>query len=128
MSQTIRIASWNINSVRARIDIVERYLKEEAPDVLCLQETKCPDDQFPSAAFRKAGCEHIAIHGQKGYHGVTAAAASLSGLATMHQHFDLPLPGVLSTPTVPPISSASCLLMTSPSPVPPYLRVVDGSA
>jgi exodeoxyribonuclease-3 len=38
--------------------------------VLCLQETKCPDDAFPSAAFRKLGYEHMAIHGQKGYHGV----------------------------------------------------------
>ena len=51
MSQTIRIASWNINSVRARIDIVERYLKEEAPDVLCLQETKVIDSLFLRDCF-----------------------------------------------------------------------------
>jgi exodeoxyribonuclease III len=64
------IATWNINSVRLRLPIVERLLTEYAPDVLCLQETKCPDDQFPTATFRKLGYEHVAISGQKGYHGV----------------------------------------------------------
>ena len=71
---TFSIATWNINSVRLRMPLVERFLVETAPDVLCLQETKCPDDQFPSAAFRKLGYEHIAIHGQKGYHGVATVA------------------------------------------------------
>ncbi|MBA3448505.1 MAG: exodeoxyribonuclease III [Pseudaminobacter sp.] len=68
------IATWNINSVRLRMPLVERFLLEHAPDVLCLQETKCPDDQFPSGAFRKLGYEHIAISGQKGYHGVATVA------------------------------------------------------
>jgi len=68
------IATWNINSVRLRMPIVERFLDEFSPDVLCLQETKCPDDQFPSSAFRKAGYEHLAINGQKGYHGVATVA------------------------------------------------------
>ena len=64
------VATWNINSVRLRIDLVRRYLEEKAPDVLCLQETKCPDANFPHKAFRDAGYQHIAISGQKGYHGV----------------------------------------------------------
>ena len=64
------IATWNINSVRLRMPIVERLLSERAPDMLCLQETKCPDELFPFDAFRSLGYEHIAIHGQKGYHGV----------------------------------------------------------
>ncbi len=64
------VSTWNINSVRLRIDLVARFLAGRAPDVLCLQETKCIDDQFPSAAFRKMGYPHIAISGQKGYHGV----------------------------------------------------------
>jgi exodeoxyribonuclease III len=68
------IATWNINSVRLRIDIVARFLEEQRPDVLCLQETKCPDAQFPFADFRKLGYEHIAINGQKGYHGVAIAS------------------------------------------------------
>ncbi len=57
----LTIATWNINSVRLRMPIVERLLREHAPDVLCLQETKCPDDLFPSAAFRGLGYEHIAV-------------------------------------------------------------------
>ncbi len=64
------VATWNINSVRLRIDLVARFLKEQKPDVLCLQETKCPDANFPSGEFKKLGYEHIALNGQKGYHGV----------------------------------------------------------
>ena len=64
------VATWNINSVRLRLPLVERLLLEHAPDVLCLQETKCPDDLFPLAAFEAVGYRHIAISGQKGYHGV----------------------------------------------------------
>ncbi len=67
---TLSIATWNINSVRLRMPIVERFLVETAPDVLCLQETKCPDGSFPTADFRKLGYDHVVIHGQKGYHGV----------------------------------------------------------
>ena len=70
----MKIATWNINSVRLRIDLVTRFLKEEAPDVLCLQETKCRDDQFPHKAFHKAGYEHVEISGQPGYHGVAIAS------------------------------------------------------
>ena len=70
----MRITTWNINSVRLRIGLVERFLKEVQPDVLCLQETKCHNDQFPLKAFQKAGYEHCAIHGQKGYHGVATVA------------------------------------------------------
>ncbi len=64
------IATWNINSVRLRIGLVERLLKEKAPDILCLQETKCPQGQFPSAPLNALGYSHIAEFGQKGYHGV----------------------------------------------------------
>ncbi|YBV96070.1 exodeoxyribonuclease III [Phyllobacteriaceae bacterium JZ32] len=64
------IATWNINSVRLRLPLVEQFLRDYQPDVLCLQETKCPDDLFPHKAFRALGYEHIAISGQKGYHGV----------------------------------------------------------
>jgi len=65
-----RLATWNINSVRLRIEQVVRLLNEEAPDVLCLQETKCPPGQFPSAALHEAGYHHICDKGQSGYHGV----------------------------------------------------------
>jgi exodeoxyribonuclease III len=64
------ITTWNINSVRLRIDLVAKYVAEHAPDVLCLQETKCPDDQFPLAAVKAMGFQHWAFAGQKGYNGV----------------------------------------------------------
>lgn len=70
----LTLASWNINSVRLRINLVARFLREEAPDVLCLQETKCRDSEFPLAAFHKLGYPHVAINGQKGYHGVAIAS------------------------------------------------------
>jgi exodeoxyribonuclease-3 len=70
----LRIATWNINSVRLRMPLVLRYLHEHQPDVLCLQETKCRDAEFPASDLRSAGYEHLAIHGQKGYHGVAIAS------------------------------------------------------
>ena len=73
-SPTLSVATWNINSVRLRMPIVERFLTEQAPDVLCLQEIKCQEDQFPYEAFRALGYEHFAVHGQKGYHGVATVA------------------------------------------------------
>src|SRR3978361_176026 len=66
----ITITTWNINSVRFRIDLVSRFIKAERPDVLCLQETKCPDDKFPLKRFARLGYTHVALNGQKGYHGV----------------------------------------------------------
>lgn len=68
------IATWNINSVRLRMPIVETFLEEHQPDVLCLQEIKCENDSFPSGGFRKLGYQHFAIHGQKGYHGVATVS------------------------------------------------------
>ncbi|GLK68696.1 exodeoxyribonuclease III [Hansschlegelia plantiphila] len=67
---SIRLATWNINSVRLRIGLVAKLVEEHSPDVLCLQETKCADDSFPMGDVRKLGYSHVAIHGQKGYHGV----------------------------------------------------------
>ncbi|HSZ73393.1 MAG TPA: exodeoxyribonuclease III [Rhizomicrobium sp.] len=66
----MKIATWNINSVRLRLPLVLDLLKTEKPDVLCLQETKVMNELFPAEAFAKAGYVHHAIHGQKGYHGV----------------------------------------------------------
>ncbi|WP_374308649.1 exodeoxyribonuclease III [Methylocella sp.] len=70
----LSIATWNINSVRLRIDLVARFLGERRPDVLCLQETKCRDAEFPLSAFHKLGYPHVEISGQKGYHGVAIAS------------------------------------------------------
>jgi exodeoxyribonuclease-3 len=66
----VKIVSWNINSVRFRLDIVEQFLREAAPDILCLQETKVIDADFPTASFRALGYDHVLIHGQRMHHGV----------------------------------------------------------
>lgn len=70
MPATIRLATWNINSIRLRIDLVKRFVEEENPDILCVQETKTPDEHFPLDALRQMGYGHTAFSGQKGYNGV----------------------------------------------------------
>jgi exodeoxyribonuclease-3 len=66
----LTLATWNINSVRLRIGLAERLLNEMQPDILCLQETKTPDEFFPEAAFEALGYRHRLVHGMKGYNGV----------------------------------------------------------
>jgi exodeoxyribonuclease-3 len=66
----LTVTTWNINSVRLRINLVAKFIKAVRPDVLCLQETKCPNDCFPLKRFKRLGYEHVALNGQKGYHGV----------------------------------------------------------
>lgn len=67
---SITIASWNINSVRARLPIVERLLATRAIDILCLQETKCEDGLFPLAHLHGLGYQHCMLAGQRMHHGV----------------------------------------------------------
>ena len=65
----MRIATFNCNSVRSRLDTVLRWLADYTPDVLCLQETKAQDAEFPADAFRLAGWQ-VAFKGEKSYNGV----------------------------------------------------------
>ena len=67
---TVRLATWNVNSVRLRLGGLERLVRARSPDILCLQETKVADELFPHAFFRGLGYPHRAVYGQKGYHGV----------------------------------------------------------
>ena len=67
---TLRLVTWNINSIRLRVDNVRRLITEWAPDVLCLQETKTPDELFPREPFEALGYRHTLVHGMKGYNGV----------------------------------------------------------
>ena len=66
----LRVATWNINSVRHRLTLARRFARTWKPDVICFQETKVENDKFPRASFEDLGYTHFAIHGQKGYHGV----------------------------------------------------------
>lgn len=67
---TFSLATWNINSVRLRAPLIEQLIGSHSPDILCLQEIKCSNDDFPSKFFHDHGYTHQAVHGQKGYHGV----------------------------------------------------------
>ena len=64
------LATWNINSVRLREELVLKLLREEAPDVLCLQECKSPVEKIPTEGFASLGYTHMVARGQKGYNGV----------------------------------------------------------
>ena len=65
----MRIATWNVNSVNARLPLLLRWLEEEQPDVACLQELKCVDEKFPREPVEALGY-NVLVHGQKSYNGV----------------------------------------------------------
>src|SRR5712671_965288 len=65
----MRIATWNVNSIKQRTDNAVAWLKERAPDIVCLQETKCVDESFPREPFEALGY-NVAVHGQKTFNGV----------------------------------------------------------
>src|SRR6185312_12636396 len=65
----MRIATWNVNSIRQRLDPLTAWLGERQPDIVCLQETKCTDDAFPREPFESLGY-NVAVHGQKTFNGV----------------------------------------------------------
>ncbi|MBT9370628.1 exodeoxyribonuclease III [Rhizobium sp. CSW-27] len=79
---TFSITTWNINSVRLRLPIVQQFIARARPDILCLQEIKCREAEFPLEPLRDMGYPHIILHGQKGYHGV----AILSQVPLLEDH------------------------------------------
>jgi exodeoxyribonuclease-3 len=70
----LRLCTWNVNSVRLRAEQVARFVDEQGPDVVCLQEIKCREGEFPREAFEAMGLPHLKISGQKGWHGVAIAS------------------------------------------------------
>ena len=69
----MRIASWNVNSIKARLGIVTNWLASDRCDVLLIQETKSQDINFPTTAFEDIGW-YVVFHGQKSYNGVAIAS------------------------------------------------------
>jgi exodeoxyribonuclease-3 len=65
----MRIATWNVNSIKQRLDNLAAWLAERGPDIVCLQETKCTDEAFPRAPLEELGY-NVAVHGQKTFNGV----------------------------------------------------------
>ena len=81
----MKIASWNVNSVRTRIDNILEWIKKENPDILCLQEIKVITDGFPREPFEDLGYNLI-INGQKSYNGVATLSKFLIEVLSL---FDL---------------------------------------
>jgi len=77
MPKPIRIVSWNINSARLRAPNVEGFVAAEKPDVICLQETKCQDGEFPLKVFKDMGLGHVVMRGQRGGHAGVAIVSRL---------------------------------------------------
>lgn len=100
-SRPLRIASWNINSIRARPHLIEQLLDTHAVDILCLQETKCEDNSFPRAAMEAHGFTHIHLAGQRMHHGVAICSRVPVELVSRHdwqangeaRHISVRLPG-----------------------------------
>jgi exodeoxyribonuclease-3 len=65
----MKVATWNINGIRARLETARAWVKDAAPDILCMQEIKCEDLAFPSEMFEELGY-NVHTHGQKGFNGV----------------------------------------------------------
>src|SRR2546427_8800457 len=104
----MRIATWNVNSLKARLEKVGWWLERAKPDVLLMQETKLADDDVPADVFRAAGYE-LAHHGEGRWNGV--AVASRVGLAEVAPNFGQPLRPA-KTPDVPddePLAEARML-------------------
>src|SRR5258708_23018048 len=80
----MKIATWNVNSILARMPHVTRWLEAEQPDVLCVQETKCTDDKFPSLEIKALGHDCVML-GQQSYNGV--AIISRAGCPTVQRHY-----------------------------------------
>lgn len=70
----LKLMSWNINSVRLRLPLIESILSQEQPDLVCLQEIKCETELFPKEAFVQMGYPYSAVYGQKSYNGVAIVA------------------------------------------------------
>ncbi len=70
----MKITSWNINSVRKRIDLIDKLNTKVAPDILCLQECKCQEQHFPWEEIKAKGYEYVAYYGMKAYNGVAIAS------------------------------------------------------
>ena len=100
---SLRVATWNINSVRLRRPILEDYIHKHQPDILCLQETKVVNQDFPTSFFQQLGYRYQEIAGMKSYNGVAIlskiplTANPIRSWCSMHdcRHLSVELPGGL---------------------------------
>lgn len=66
----VRLATWNVNSIRIRLDALSKFVSEQKPDIICLQEVKAKETDFPFEVIKNLGFEHIALYSMPGYNGV----------------------------------------------------------
>ena len=76
----MKIATYNVNGVNGRLPVLLRWLSESAPDIVCLQELKAPQEKFPESAIKEAGYDAL-WHGQKSWNGVAILARNKIGRA-----------------------------------------------
>ncbi|MBP5399605.1 MAG: exodeoxyribonuclease III [Alphaproteobacteria bacterium] len=82
----LKLATWNVNSIRIRLGLLERLEKEEALDVLCLQEVKAKEEDFPFDEIKRLGFDNIALYGMAGYNGVAILSKLPLENAQRHDH------------------------------------------
>lgn len=71
---TFKLATWNVNSIRIRLELLKKLIEAENPDIICLQEVKAKEEDFPFADIRAMGYPEIALYGMAGYNGVVILA------------------------------------------------------
>ena len=102
--RTLRLATWNINSVRLRHPLIAQIVAALDPDVLCLQETKCPDELLPAEELRALGFPYVAAKGMKGYF-TRSASGDVDGVH---------VGGRLATRAAEPAPAESGAVLTAP--------------
>lgn len=80
---TFKLATWNVNSIRIRLDLLKKLAETEQPDIICLQEVKAKKEDFPFAEIEALGYPHIALYSMPGYNGV--AILSRTNLSAVEQ-------------------------------------------
>ena len=70
MNNKFRFATWNVNSIRIRMDLLKKFVEQEQPDIICIQEVKAKKEDFPFNEIQQLGYPHIALYSQAGYNGV----------------------------------------------------------
>lgn len=74
MSSTFKLVTWNVNSIRIRLDLLKKLAEIHTPDIICLQEVKAKEEDFPFEAVKELGFPYIALYGMAGYNGVAILA------------------------------------------------------
>jgi exonuclease III len=109
----VKLATFNVNGVNGRLPILLRWLQQAAPDIVCLQELKAPQDRFPEEPIRQAGYGAI-WHGQTKWNGVAILARGKDPIETRRGRFRCPLGCQAATPNSVAMNRAWALMSRAP--------------